>query len=274
MNKTRGFVVVAQNTTHTDYVKCAKALAVSLKRVMPNESITLITSDSVDASTAALFDSVVSLPYGDLTPTSPWKLSNDWQVYEASPYDYTIKLEADIFLPRSIEHWWDVLSKRDVVVANTIRNFKGEVSDCRVYRKFIDENALPDCYNAITYFNKSETAAEFFAIVRNVFENWADYKAILKCNPSEEVTTDWVYALACHIMGVEKTMLPGFTEFSMTHMKQYVNGLPTEDWDNTLVYECLPETLRIHTYTQSYPLHYHTKNFADIILERYLCPTP
>jgi len=203
---TRGFVIMAQNTDKTDYVKCAKALELSIKRVMPDANVTIITTDM--------------LPHGDQAPDSDWKLINDWQVYEASPYDETIKLEADMFLPRSIEHWFDILSINDVTLCTKIRNYKGEISNVRVYRKFIDDNNLPDVYNAITYFKKSETAKQFYGIVRDVFENWEEYKAILKCNPTEEATTDWVYAIASHIIGVEKTTLPNFDELSMTHMKQ------------------------------------------------------
>lgn len=250
----RGFVIMAQNTEKTDYVKCAKVLEASIKRAMPDANVTIITTDM--------------LPYGDQAPNSDWKLINDWQVYEASPYDETIKIEADMYIPRSIEHWWDILSINDVAICTTIRNFKGEISHNRAYRKFIDDNKLPDTYNAITYFKKSDTAKQFFAIVRDVFENWEDYKQLLKCNPQEEATTDWVYALASHIVGIEKTTLPGFTEFSMTHMKQFINDMPTEDWTNTLVYECFPNLIRINTCPQSYPLHYHTKNFADIIGEQ------
>jgi hypothetical protein len=246
----KGFVIMAQDTTTVSYTTCAKALELSIKRVMPNANVTIITSDM--------------LPYGDLGG-----YTNDWQVYEASPYDETIKLEADMFLPFNIDHWWDILSINDVVVANTIRNFKGDISDCRVYRKFIDDNNLPDCYNAITYFKKSETAKQFYNIVKDIFEHWEEYKLMLKCNPKEEVSTDWAYALACHIIGIEKTMLPNFTEMSMVHMKRYVNGLPTDDWTNTLVYEILPDNIRINSYPQLYPLHYHVKSFSDTILESY-----
>ncbi len=245
---TRGFVIMAQNTEKVDYVKCAKILEQSIKKVMPNANVTIITD----------------LPY----PIQEG-YANDWQVYYASPYDETIKLEADMIIPRSIEHWWDILSAQDVVVCNTIRNFKGEISDVRVYRKFIDDNNLPDCYNAITYFKKSAFAKQFFDIVRNIFENWEDYKAILKCNPQEEASTDWVYAIACHILGTEKTSIPNLSEFSMTHMKQFITGMPSEDWTNTLVCEFLPDSIRVNTYTQSYPFHYHVKEFSDTIAEGY-----
>jgi hypothetical protein len=148
-----------------------------------------------------------------------------------------------------------------------MRDFRQEISNVRAYRRFIDDNYLPDVYNAITYFKKSDLAKEFYATVRTLFENWDEVKATLKCNPKEPATTDWVYALACHIHGVENTTLPNFDEFSIVHMKQYVNGLPTNDWTDTFVYEILPHTLRVNTVPQQYPFHYHIKSFAKQILE-------
>jgi hypothetical protein len=247
---TRGFVIMAQGQ---DYVKCATVLEASIKRVMPDANVTIVTTEM--------------LPHGDQAPNTNWKLQNDWQVYEASPYDETIKLEADMYIPRNIDHWWEVLSQRDVVVSSTIRNFKQEISDIRTYRRFIDDNNLPDVYNAITYFKKSDTAKQFFDIVKDVFENWDEYKATLKCNPQELATTDWAYSIACHIMGIENTILPTFTEMSMVHMKQYINGTATENWTDTFIYECLPDQIRIQTVPQLYPFHYHVKNFCDKILE-------
>jgi len=247
---TRGFVIMAQGD---DYVKCANTLKASIKRVMPKANVTIVTTEM--------------LPYGDQAPNTNWKLQNDWQVYEASPYDETIKLEADMYIPRNINHWWEVLSQQDVVVSSLIRNFKQEISDVRMYRRFIDDNNLPDAYNAITYFKKSDTAKHFFEIVKDVFENWNEYKAMLKCNPQEIATTDWAYSIACHIIGIEKTMLPTFTEMSMIHMKQYINGTATENWTDTFVYECLPNQIRVQTIPQQYPFHYHIKNFCDKIAE-------
>jgi hypothetical protein len=264
---TRGFVILAQNTDKVDYVKCAAALAKSIKKVMPDESITLITMDSIAREYVKYFDSIIELPYGDLEPDSDWKLINDWQVYEASPYEYTIKLEADMYIPKDISYWWDVLKERELVVSTTIRNFKQEISDVRVYRRFIDDNNLPDCYNAITYFKKSDLAEKFFMIVRDIFENWEQYRAILKCKTDELVTTDWAYAIASHILGIESTTLPSFTDMSMIHMKQFINGTYTEDWTDTFVYELLSNQIRVQTVPQMYPFHYHKKKFADNILK-------
>lgn len=243
---------MAQNTVSTDYVGCAEVLCKSILKVMPDANVTIITD----------------LPHGDLAPDSDWKLINDWQVYEASPYEYTIKLEADMIVPYNIDYWWDILCDRDLVISNTIRNYKSEISDCKVYRNFITNNELPDVYNAVTYFKKSETAEKFFKLVRNIFENWEEYKSIFRCNTGEPATTDWVYAIACHIMGTENTMLPMFTQFSMVHMKQHINDLISDNWTNELVYEC-EDHLRINTFPQYYPFHYHIKDFSKTLGEYY-----
>lgn len=266
MNK--GFLIVSQDALGLNtYELCAEALAKNIKKVMPDASVSIVTDNRINNT--SIYDNVIPLPYGDKDPDNNWKLINDWQVYEASPYDYTIKLEADIYLPRSIDHWWNILSYRDLVICTTIRDFKQEISKSRVYRKFIDDNKLPDTYNAITYFKKSDTAEQFFKIVRHIFENWKDFKALLKCDVYEEATTDWVYAIAVHIMGEEKCTLPNFHEMSMIHMKRLINNLPTEDWTDTLVYEMLPHTLRVNSCPQQYPFHYHIKSFANKILKYY-----
>lgn len=256
----RGFVILAENTEQTDYISCAEVLASSIKKVMPKSNITLVSNG---VSMCSAFDHVIELPYGDLDPTSNWKLINDWQVYEASPYEYTIKLEADMFIPQNIDYWWDALEKRDLVVCTNIRNYKQELSDVRYYRKFIDDNKLPDTFNAMTYFKKSAIAEKFFKQVRIIFENWEEYKSILKCNVAEPATTDWTYAIASHNIGIEKTTLPSFKQFSFVHMKKHINNCPAEDWTESFVYECLPHCVRIQTVPQLYPLHYHVKSFCQ-----------
>ena len=248
----KGFVIMAQGD---DYVTCAKALELSIKRTMPDSNVTIITTEM--------------LPYGDQCTDTNWKLQNDWQVYDASPYEYTIKLEADMYLPRSIEYWWEVLKDRNVVVSTAIRNFRQDISDSRFYRRFVDDNNLPDTYNGITYFRKSTEAEQFFKTVRDIFENWDSYKAIMKCNVDEIATTDFVYAIACHIHGVENTTLPQFDSMSMVHMKQFVNEQPTENWTDSFVYELLPHTFRLNSIPQMYPVHYHIKSFANVILETF-----
>lgn len=259
MNK--GYVILAQNTKNTNYIDCAETLALSIKKVMPNANVTLVSDNKSDCTA---FDKIVPLPYGDLAPTSDWKLINDWQAYEASPYEYTIKLEADMIIPSNIDYYWDALQHRDLVVSTDIRNYKGEIIKDIYYRQFIINNKLPNCYNALTYFKKSELSKQFFMIVKDIFENWEQYKLILQCKSTEEVSTDWAYSIACHILGEDKTTMPSLTNFTMVHMKQMVNNLYSNDWTNELVYEFTENGFRLNTFLQRHPFHYHIKDFSKV----------
>ena len=263
MNK--GYLIVANNTSKTNYIECAEVLAKNIKKVMPESHVSVLTDKMFKSK---IFDKVILLPYGDQDVTGEWKLINDWQAYEASPYEYTMKIEADVYLPQSIDFWWDVLQERDLVICTRIRNFKQEISDVRFYRRFIDDNNLPDVYNSLTYFKKSDLAERFFKIVKDIFENWESYRSELKCPITEKATTDWVYAIACLILGVEKTTLKGFDSMSMIHMKQFINGTPTEDWTDKLVYEIAEDYLRINTIPQLYPFHYYVKTFHHKLNEK------
>ena len=185
----KGFVIIAQNTDLVNYVQCAEQLAESIMRVMPNAKVSLLSDDETNCKA---FHKVIPLPYGDQAPDSDWKLINDWQVYEASPYKHTIKLEADMYMPSSVDYWWDILKERDLVVSTNIRDFKQNISHMRTYRRVIDDSELPEEYNGITYCKKSKIAEKLLDIVKHDFKNWSEIRDTLKCNTDETETTEWV----------------------------------------------------------------------------------
>jgi hypothetical protein len=181
-------------------------------------------------------------------------------VFAASPYRQTIKLEADMICASPIDHWWTLFEKRDVVISQGARTFYDQMAESRYYRKIFDENKLPDVYNAITYWRVSQTAKEFFSLVRNIFENWAEYKRLLKF-PDDDPTTDVVYAIAAVIMSEEQVTLPKGLGPTIVHMKRYINQLQTEDWTKELIWESNP--FRINTVAQWGLVHYHIKGWRN-----------
>lgn len=260
-----GFMIVAQNNRSTNYIKCAEVLAKSLKNCMPHCNVTLLTDVAIKNSN---FDQIVTFPHGDRCLDVQWKLENDWQVYDASPYTHTIKLEADMYVPRSIDHWWDILKDRDLFVSTTIRNYKGQISSVKHYRGTVLNNKLPDTYNAITYFRKSDLAAKFYEVVRDIFSYWDSYKEILHIHSRELASTDIVYSLAARIIGEEKCTDPALTSIGMIHMKKEINLGVNSDWSKEFVYEINKDSLRINTIPQLYPFHYHIKNFVHTLDEQ------
>jgi hypothetical protein len=235
----RGYLIPAIGNT---YVECANRLSDSIRQFHPDANITILTQDM--------------LPAGDLGG-----YANDWQVFRTSPYRQTIKLEADMICASPIDHWWTLFERRDVVISQGARTFYDQPATSRHYRKIFDQNNLPDVYNAITYWRLSKTAQDFFELVKNIFENWTDYKKILKF-PEETPSTDVVYAMAAVIMGPENVTLPAELGPTIVHMKRYINPLQGEDWTKELIWELDP--LRINTIAQWGLLHYHIKEWHPV----------
>jgi hypothetical protein len=221
------------------YVECAQRLRDSILHFHPDANVTIATVDM--------------LPHGDL---GGW--NNDWQMFQLSPYRQTVKLEADMICASPFDHWWTMFENRDVVVSQGARDFYGNLAQSRVYRKVFDQNNLPDVYNAITYWRLSATAQTFFQLVRDIFQNWTEYKKTIKF-AEEEASTDLVYAMAAKIMGTENVTLPQGIGPTIVHMKQHINYLQELDWTQELVWEHNP--LRINTVAQQGMFHYYVKDW-------------
>jgi hypothetical protein len=232
----RGYLIPAVGE---QYVACADRLADSIRQHHPTANITILTQDQ--------------LPYGD-----QGGFANDWQCFQSSPYRQTIKLEADMITAGPIDHWWTLFEQRDVVISQGCRDFYDKPGQSRAYRRIFDRNNLPDVYNAITYWRRSETAMQFFDLVRNIFTQWDQYKTLLRF-ADEEATTDVVYAIAAVIIGPEQVTLPPGLGPTIIHMKQHMIGTVTDNWTNELVWEHNP--FRINTVAQWGLVHYNIKDW-------------
>ena len=248
----RGYLIMALNSDTVDYVDCARQLARSIRHFHPDAEICLLSN--TDAPDFDLFNYHETFLY----PLSDNPYANDWQVFGASPFRQTIKLEADMVIASEIDHWWTMLEHRDVVISTGARDFYDQTTTNRFYRKVFDSNNLPDVYNAITYWRLSQTAQEFFRLVRTIFENWAQYKTLIKF-PDEIPSTDLVYAMAAQIIGPERVTMPFVSYPRIVHMKRGIIPTQLQDWSKELIWEANP--LRIHTVAQWGAVHYHQKDW-------------
>lgn len=250
----QGYLIPALNTASVDYVACAVRLARSIRQFHPDASISVMT---LNRCSDPVFDHVIPLPHGDVGDGTNHQC-NDWQVFFATPYRETVKLEADMLIASSIDHWWTMFRHRDVVISTGCKTWQDEVSTARNYRKAFDANNLPDVYNAITYWRLSKTARDFFVLVRDIFANWAEFKKLIRF-PEDEPSTDLVYAMAADIIGREQVTMPFASYPKIVHMKPAHSGTKTSNWTNELVWETEP--LRIQTVAQWGAFHYHIKDW-------------
>ena len=243
-----GYLILAVNTDTVDYIACAKRLSQSIKHWNPSAKVCVVTNTECNDTD---FDYVRLLPTVESNP-----YAYDPYIFRLSPFRETIKLEADMIVASSIDHWWDMFRHKDVVVSQGCRDYYNNISRTRQYRKTFDENALPDVYNAITYWRLSNTAKEFFQVVHTIFQNWTDFKELIKF-PEDSPSTDLVYAMAVEIIGRDRCTLPGSP--TIVHMKKHIIGTQTENWTHELVWEFNP--LRINTVAQFGAFHYHIKDW-------------
>ena len=248
----RGYLIMALNSDTVDYVACACQLARSIKKLHPNAEICLLSN--TDTPDPGLFNYHQTFPY----PLVDNPYANDWQAFTASPFRQTIKLEADMIIASKIDHWWTMLEHRDLVISTGARDFYDQTTANRYYRKVFDANKLPDVYNAITYWRLSQTAQEFFHLVRKIFENWEQYKTLIKF-PDEIPSTDLVYAIAAQIIGPERVTMPFVSYPRIVHMKRGIIPIQLQDWTQELIWESDP--MRINTVAQWGAVHYHQKDW-------------
>lgn len=246
----QGYIIPAFNVDTVDYVECARTLAKTLLAHNPAARICLLTNEKCAADHHLFaYTHVV-----DIDTKNPY--ANDPLVFRQTPFRETIKLEADMMIATPIDHWWTIFRHRDVVISVGCRNWRDQVSTARNYRKVFDDNNLPDVYNAITYWRLSETAKQFFDLVRNIFTHWTEYRRLIKYSP-DVPDTDLVYAIAVQILGIERVTVPGSP--TMVHMKQAHADTETQDWTQELVWEMDP--LRINTIAQWGAFHYNIKRW-------------
>lgn len=251
----KGFLIVAINRPECNYVSCAELLAKSIRYYHPDVEIGLLTNDPVP--NPELFTQIRSFPYALVDNA----FANDWQVFHATPFRETIKLEADMLITHHVDHWWTLLRNRDIVISTGCRDWQDREASARHYRQVFDQNQLPDVYNAITYWRRSETAQEFFQTVRAIFENWEQYRALLKF-PEAVPSTDVVYAMAAKIIGPERCTMPFASYPQIVHMKRHIIASEREKWQDELLWEYNDYILRVESIAQLRPFHYHRKEWA------------
>jgi len=234
------------------YLRCAQQLATSVRHWHPGSKICLVT----DQTQAQGFDYVQVLK--DVDYNNVW--ANDWQIHSLTPFRETLRLEADIMIVSAIEHWWPQLRLNELCISTGCRDWLDQPSTSRYYRRVFDENHLPDVYNAITYWRRSQLAVDFFALVKDIFQNWPKYQALLRfCD--EVPSTDLVYAMAAQILGPERVTQPWASFPKIIHMKQHIAHTQWQDWTKELVWEHIDGGIRINTVSQWGAFHYQQKHW-------------
>ena len=164
----RGYVWFAQNNSTTDYIELSKLLADSIKKHNKHNQVCIITDKAIEYKN---FDKVVLLKE-DFSEEQEWKMNNEWQVFNLTPFKHTIKLEADMLFTTNTDWWWNYLHQHNMVFSYHCRCYRDTTITRTPYRKLFERNNLPDVYNGLTYFRKSRQAQTFYNLCKDIMLNW------------------------------------------------------------------------------------------------------
>jgi hypothetical protein len=257
-----GFLSVACNTEQVDYLNLAYIQALCIKKTQKNNRYAVIvdkkTHSLIQDKHKKVFDYIIESPDHNFGP-----YGTEAFLFDLTPFKETIKLESDLLFTRSIDHWVNAFRLRDLVLSIGCKNYLGEQSQSRKYRKFFDDNELPDVYNGLMYFRFTKTAKDFFDQVKQIFAEWNTIVDILKNCREEQPSTDVVFALAANIIGRELCTIPSAEFVNFVHMKSAINNFDEDlNFDEVFVTEFNEGMIRINNINQYHPLHYYNKNFV------------
>ena len=272
----RGFLTIAQNTKDVDYLRLAYYQAMNIKLLHPGEKYAVIVDENtfalVDKQHRRVFDYIIQFPYDENKSDSNWKLANEYQVFELTPFKETFKLESDLLFTRSINHWWNTFKLKDILLSTGCKNYRQQTATSRVYRKFFDDNELPDVYSGLMYFRYSKQAHDFFMLARKILRNWDYLKTSVLLNCREDSpSTDVLYALTAKLIGTEYCTITTMDFVNFVHMKSSINnwGVTDTPFKDMVMTEQDEHMIRIHNLNQYSPVHYNDKNYItdEMILD-------
>ena len=261
----KGYTWFALNNANTDYIELSRYLADSIKKHNKDASTCIITNEKVEYKE---FDHVVVLQ-NDYSKEQEWKLNNEWQVFELTPFKHTIKLEADMLFTENTDWWWNYLCQNNMIFSYDCRNYKDELIKETLYRNLFKSNDLPNVYSALTYFRKSKEAQIFFNVCKDITLNWQKVrdKMLVNCH-DQQPTTDVVYALALKIIDPLQIKEIRHDWFTMMHNKNNVNRISEAFKNDQYLYTMNVEgNLYSGCHRQSRVLHYHNKALAKELNE-------
>lgn len=236
----KGFLIFSHNTEDTNYLYQAYALALSIKATQKEiTSVSLVTNDPVPKKYEKVFDKIISVPWSENVVVSRFVGEHRWKLFHVTPYEETIVLDSDMLFLEDVSSWWNYCKNYDVHYTSTILNHKLEPIVDTVYRKAFVTNSLPNVYNALHYFKKTDQAYEFYKVLEFVCSNWE--LCYSKFAPHEYqgcLSMDLATAIAIEIVGNHQTVMSNCSPLKFVHMKPLIQGwiMSHESWQDAVPY--------------------------------------
>jgi len=256
MNKS-GFITLAIGKK---YIKCAAMLARSIKHTQKRINDIVLITDGLDIidKEDQVFDDVIIIP-GE---------SNVWQVrselWKYSPFEYTMFIESDMLLPLDLSLWFDMARNSQLLVTQTIRNYRNEIYTGSYYRKFLIQNNLPNVYSGIMIWNRNQIVDKVFNYWSDITRNWKNLKDDYRGHNYEILPADEGLSIAIRNSGISDVILNSNRLFpTFIHCKQDIFETSSSDWTKNIDFTITKNIeFKLGYHRSLWPIHYHIKELA------------
>ena len=256
---TRGYVTQA-NTKLELYQ--AELLCNSIKIKNKDAKVCLVTSLNVEADA---FDDVVNYPFYSKVETR----QNDWQLYWASPYEYTIAIDCKSLVMESHENLWEYLiENHSVCLSSNVLDFRNNTLEYKQLKRYKNEyNLKPVCSN-LFYFDQSEESLEYFKMLDPICKDWRDTENFLfqKQHTNKKYYPDLIHTIAAN--SVTFNVFPYFKDLvNYVDMRvTWKDGVLPEgkNWMDILsVWSTDLAKVKLQNYSINKTIYYHEDSFYN-----------
>ena len=245
--KSRGIIAFANNTPQVDYVKIAEQTLKVASHIL-GLPYTIISDTDNDTNNKRY-----NIDTGEFIP---WRNSNRYWVYEQSPYDETLVVDADYLildqnLLKIFSQQWDYLLQRHSTALT--QNLPAVMGP----------NSLPFVWGTVFAFRKTPRAKLFFDLIGRVQTNYNYYQLLFNIQ-ERNYRNDHAFAIADILLNgysIATTTIPG----PMVTVDQVINSIQIKD--NQLVIKdsnrayVVPRT-NLHIMSKAY---LQSDNFAQLV---------
>ena len=263
---TQGYITLAAKSTDNIQLQQAVLLASSIKKFDKEREFTLLVDSfsSVPKKYEDAFDTIIELPYGVFDPTEDVML-NAWQVYGSSPYEQTMFIDKRSIFLNNIDDMWDNLAGNYLTLPKQASNFKGEPNNGK-YRFMVHErNDIPQYWDSVMYFEKSECTEQFFKMFDVVLKEFRRiYLKLIEENRPGYFDYNLLVNITLKMLGEQDNIhgdIP-FTMLSLDNITTDDDDLPA-DWCDYLNNWYSNGMLKINNHRQSGIVCYNSDNFLD-----------
>lgn len=167
MNK--GYIISASN--RDEYIQ-AVACAYSIMSKNKNSKVSLMVPDTkkVPQSVSEVFDQVVDIPFKVFETTR----MNDWQLYWATPYEYTIAIDCKSLVKENHDSLWEYLIEHyDICFPSKTISFDGVETKNTKTQVYERDYNLKIVNSHVFYFKKNtDLALRYFKMADPYITNW------------------------------------------------------------------------------------------------------